>query len=79
MRSRSRSSWPRTQGRRRREELAAELDFHYCLHWHAREAELHDREDSLPAPIDQELVRERRRPLEWLFADEDWEEITLDT
>lgn len=61
------------------EELAAELDFHYCLHWHTRQHRLDQREDELPEPLNEGFVRERRLPLEWLFADEDWEEISLDT
>ena len=50
------------------EELAAELDFHYCWHWQLRHAQQ-----------DEDLVRERRLALEWLFTDEEWEQITLDT
>jgi hypothetical protein len=64
---------------RPREELVAELDFHCCLHWHAREHRLAGRRPELPEPLTEGLVVERRRPLEWLFADEDWEEISLDT
>lgn len=61
------------------EELAAELDFHYCLHWYTREARLQGTEDRLPEPVSEELVQERRVALEWLFVDEEWEEIPLDT
>jgi hypothetical protein len=50
------------------EELAAELDFHFCWHWQLRRAEQ-----------DEDVVRERRLALEWLVGDEDWEQITLDT
>ena len=50
------------------EQLAAELDLHYCWHWQLRHTD-----------GDEDVVRERRLALEWLFAGEDWEEITLDT
>ena len=61
------------------EELAAELDFQLCLHWYTREARVQGTEDRLPEPIAEEFVQERRVALEWLFTDEDWEEIALDT
>lgn len=60
------------------EQLAAELDFHYCLHWQLREREARG-EPELPEPLREEVVRERRLALEWLFAAEEWEEIALDT
>jgi Domain of unknown function (DUF4272) len=63
---------------RPRERLVAELDFHYCLHWHLREREL-GRRRPLPEPLSEGFVRERRLPLEWLFAEDEWEEISLDT
>ena len=56
------------------EELAAELDLHFCL-----DALLRGREGERDAPVDEEVVQERRVALEWLFRDEEWEQITLDT
>jgi hypothetical protein len=56
-------------------ELAAMLDFYYCLHWHARNAQYHgQRWDSKIAPG---AVLERRRALEWLFQDAPWEDVDL--
>ncbi|HEV7806711.1 MAG TPA: DUF4272 domain-containing protein [Solirubrobacteraceae bacterium] len=56
-------------------ELAAMLDFYYCLHWHARNAQYHgQRWDSKIAPG---AVLERRRALEWLFQDVPWEDVDL--
>jgi hypothetical protein len=56
-------------------ELAVMLDFYYCLHWHARNAQYHgQRWDSKIAPG---AVLERRRALEWLFQDVPWEAVDL--
>lgn len=64
---------------RPREELAAELDFLFCLHWHARERRLHGQPQLAADPFREGMVEERRRAVEWLFTDEEWEEISLDT
>ena len=57
------------------DELAAMLDFYYCLHWHARNAQYHGRMwDPEIAPG---VVLERRRALEWLFQDVPWEDVDL--
>ena len=56
-------------------ELAAMLDFYYCLHWHARRAQYHAEVwDHHIAPG---VVLERRRALEWLFQDTPWEDVDL--
>ena len=56
-------------------ELAAMLDFYYCLHWHARNAQYHGQMwDPEIAPG---VVLERRRALEWLFQDVPWEDVDL--
>jgi hypothetical protein len=56
-------------------ELAAMLDFYYCLHWHARNAQYHGRMwDPEIAPG---VVLERRRALEWLFQDVPWDDVDL--
>jgi hypothetical protein len=58
-------------------EIAAMLDFYYCLHWHARNAQYHgDVWDHRIAPG---VVLERRRALEWLFQDAAWEDVDLAT
>ncbi len=56
-------------------EIAAMLDFYYCLHWHARNAQYHGQPwNSNIAPG---AVLERRRALEWLFQDVPWEDVDL--
>ena len=56
-------------------ELAAMLDFYYCLHWHARNAQYHGR--MWDSDIEPGVVLERRRALEWLFQDVPWEDVDL--
>jgi len=56
-------------------EIVAMLDFYYCLHWHARNAQYHGQIwDPQIAPG---VVLERRRALEWLFQDVPWEDVDL--
>lgn len=56
-------------------EIAAMLDLYYCLHWHARKAQYHG--DIWDDEIAPGVVLERRRALEWLFQDEQWEDVDL--
>jgi Domain of unknown function (DUF4272) len=56
-------------------EIAAMLDFYYCLHWHARKAQYHG--DVWDYQIAPGVVLERRRALEWLFQDVPWEDVDL--
>jgi len=56
-------------------EIAAMLDFYYCLHWHARKAQYHG--DVWDYQIAPSVVLERRRALEWLFQDGQWEDVDL--
>lgn len=56
-------------------EIAAMLDFYYCLHWHARKAQYHG--DVWDVQIAPSVVLERRRALEWLFQDARWEDVDL--
>ena len=58
-------------------EIAAMLDFYYCLHWHARKAQYHG--DVWDHHIAPSVVLERRRALEWLFQDARWEDVDLGT
>lgn len=58
------------------EELQAEVDFHYRLHWWVRDCELNDTESGFVTSI----VMERRRALDWVYGVcADWDEISLDT
>lgn len=56
-------------------EIAAMLDFYYCLHWHARNAQYHG--DVWDFQISPSVVLERRRALEWLCQDAPWEDVDL--
>jgi hypothetical protein len=56
-------------------QIAAMLDFYYCLHWHARKAQYHG--DVWDYQIAPGVVLERRRALEWLFQDAEWEDVDL--
>ncbi|MGH2941193.1 MAG: DUF4272 domain-containing protein [Solirubrobacteraceae bacterium] len=56
-------------------QIAAMLDFYYCLHWHARKAQYHG--DVWDYEIAPGVVLERRRALEWLFQDAQWEDVDL--
>jgi hypothetical protein len=51
------------------------LDFYYCLHWNARKAQYHG--DVWDYQIAPGVVLERRRALEWLFQDAQWEDVDL--
>jgi hypothetical protein len=58
-------------------EIAEMLDFYYCLHWNARNAQYHGQ---LWNPkIAPGAVLERRRALEWLFQDVPWDDVDLGT
>ena len=58
------------------EEIYQQADFHYRLHWAARNARLLGERSVLS----EELIMERRKPLDWVIGvAEDWDEISLDT
>jgi hypothetical protein len=59
------------------EEIAAECDLGYCLHWAIRQSAINRKLP--PAELKEYLVVERRRSLEWLLSDDDWDAIPLDT
>ena len=56
-------------------EIVAMLDFYYCLHWHARNAQYHGQmwDPEMPPGV----ALERRRALAWLFRDVPWEDVDL--
>lgn len=67
----------RKKGRLRSQlEIVEMLDFSYCLHWLCTENLL--KKKSLNH-LDSNIIRERRRALEWILSDHDWDEIVLDT
>jgi hypothetical protein len=58
-------------------EIAEEADYGYCLHWAMRDAALRKR--GRISRIEEYVVAERRRALEWLIGCESWFEVSLDT
>jgi hypothetical protein len=57
-------------------ELYAEADFHYRLHWAARQAGL----DGTEFPLPEIAVEMRRRALDWIIGvPEEWDDISTDT
>lgn len=63
--------------RRSTDELLAAADLAYCLHWAITDAAL--RGDQVPGRVLAWVVVERRRALEWVLSDEDWDQVPLDT
>lgn len=59
------------------EQILEQLDLAYCLHWAIRDSHLrgHVSPGRAPAPV----VIERRRALEWVAAQDGWDEVSLDT
>lgn len=69
-------NWRRKVASRDAEELLLARDLAYCLHWAVVEAMSRGRE---LRRVDMPSVPERRKALEWLFVDEEWDDISLDT
>jgi hypothetical protein len=63
--------------RRSTEELLTAADLAYCLHWAIADAAL--RGGEVPGRVPAWVIIERRRALEWVLSDEDWDEVPLDT
>jgi hypothetical protein len=61
------------------EELSEILDLAYCLHWAIREEQLTGKRQTPVTKIPDQVIVERRRALEWLTSEEDWDYVTLDT
>lgn len=59
------------------DELLAAADLAYCLHWAVTDASL--RGEPAPGRVPAWVVIERRRALEWVLCDEDWDDVPLDT
>ena len=62
---------------RSRTALLEALDFYYCLHWLCRHRRVFS--SRFEKKLNMEVIVERRRALEWLFCEEEWDEISLDT
>lgn len=57
------------------QEMVAQLDLVYCLHWAVVDAQLARRFARLPVHV----IAERRRALEWVASAYDFDEVPLDT
>jgi hypothetical protein len=61
---------------RNSEELLTKCDLAYCLHWALVSSELTGEPNTAIRPY---LIIARRRALEWMFSNEIWEEVSMDT
>jgi hypothetical protein len=58
------------------DEIQAEADFYYCLHWHERNCRLRGRKGL----INEGVIWERRRALDWVIGvSDDWDDMPNDT
>ena len=58
-------------------EVIQAADLAYCLHWATRQAAIEG--EPAPGSVVPAVITERRRALEWLIGDDDWDEVPLDT
>lgn len=58
------------------DEIYQQADLHYRLHWAARNSRLTGEH----CVVSEELIMERRKPLDWVIGvEEDWDEVPSDT
>ena len=62
---------------RGKSEILANADLAYCLHWAVMDAEI--RGLAVPGTVSGRVVSERRRALEWMIGDDNWDEVQMDT
>jgi hypothetical protein len=58
-------------------ELFEMTDLAYCLHWSVRHSMLSG--TRVPGRVPPYVIVERRRALEWLVGDDEWDEVVMDT
>jgi hypothetical protein len=60
------------------EEILDMADFYYRLHWAAIELRIKDKKSEL---VDEGVIRERHRALNWLigYLNQEWDDVTTDT
>ncbi len=58
-------------------EVVEACDLAYCLHWGIQQVRLTG--EAMPSKVVPYVVIERRRALEWLICDDDWDSLSLDT
>jgi hypothetical protein len=71
------AKWRTVAQLRALDDLRAQCDLAYCLHWALRQSQLSRTVSPLRGKTI--VVEERRRALDWLFDEAPWDEITLDT
>jgi hypothetical protein len=59
------------------DQIVLAADLAYCLHWAIRQSELQRKRP--PGKVPPYVVVERRRALDWLLSDDEWDEVSLDT
>ena len=56
--------------------IQRQADLLYAMHWATVEARLHGQ----TGPLNESLIRERRRAVDWVYGvEQDWDEVPLDT
>jgi Domain of unknown function (DUF4272) len=60
-----------------KDEITEMLDLAYCLHWAIRDQSMTGKPTNKRVPG--QVIEERRRGLEWLATNEDWDHLSLDT
>lgn len=58
-------------------EIIPVLDLYYCAHWSLTEMSL--QKTKIPKKIIPWIILYRRKAFEWLYSDEQWYELSLDT
>jgi len=71
------SLWRSANRLRDEVEVAGALDLAYCIHWSFNQSRIEGRDE--PDPSSLQILRERRRALEWSLGEEEWDAISLDT
>jgi hypothetical protein len=64
--------------RRATQEILDMADYYYRLHWAAIELRLKEKKSDL---LDEGIIRERHRALNWLigYLNQEWDDVTTDT
>ncbi len=75
--SQSGADWYSKARIRAADEIVASCDLAYCLHWCVRQAQLEGK--TPPGRLKAHVVTERRRALEWLLSEDNWDTVSLDT
>lgn len=69
--------WSQGLHLRSESEIVAACDLSYRIHWAVRDSQVHRKK--LPGRVPAYVVVERRRALEWMLQENDWDDVVLDT